>query len=168
MLRFSLAACAIAALGASSSKAAADNADTDVLTCLRANIAVIPMDFSADAIEGRSITAIIRNEMNIPLGGVWLTYSIWADDRPQPIYSASIRPAATIDGALLPGEQMEARDFHFMSDREKEIARNADTLRLTIEVDNAADGQMNGFLDHPSMGSWTGNMTEATCAARES
>ena len=168
MLRFSPAACAIAALGASAGASLANSADTDVLTCLRANIAVTPMEFSADDIEGRSITAKIRNDMTVPLGGVWLTYSIWADDRPQPIYSASIRPAATIDGTLLPGEQMEARDFHFMSGREKEIASNAEVLRLTIEVDNAADGQMNGFLDHPSMGSWTGGITEATCAARES
>lgn len=66
------------------------------------------------------------------------------------------------------GEQMSARDFHFMSDREKEIARNAEALRLTDEVDNAADGQMNGFLLHPRMGSWTGEITEATCEGRES
>ncbi len=63
---------------------------------------------------------------------------------------------------------MEARDFHFMSDREKDIARNAETLRLTVEVENAADGQMNGFLEHPRMGSWTGDVTEAICESRES
>lgn len=119
MNRFIFAACALVAAGASPNVAAADGSRMDILTCLRGNIAVLPLNFSKDVIDDRAITVRIRNEMPIALGGVWITYSIWAGDRPQPIYSASIRPAATIDGALLPGEQMEARDFHFMSDREK-------------------------------------------------
>ncbi|TVR48655.1 MAG: hypothetical protein EA386_04055 [Rhodobacteraceae bacterium] len=155
------------ALLVSASLATAEADDAQAVECLRANIPVSAIDFGPAVVDDREIAVRVANETQLTLGGVWISYAIWADDRPQPLYSASIRPAATIGGGLLPGETMVARDFHFMSDREKEIAREAQTLRLTLEVENAADTQMNGFLLHPRMGSWTDQTTEAQCAARE-
>ncbi len=68
----------------------------------------------------------------------------------------------------MPGETMVSNDHHFMSDREIEIARKARTLKLTLDVENAADAQMNGFLQHPKMGSWSEQITQESCKPIES
>ncbi len=148
--------------------AMAEMSEAGVEECLRENIHLSAIHFGPAVIEDRQITVEFTNGTATTLGGVWISYAIWADDRPQPIYSASIRPAATIAGGLLPGESMIEHDFHFMSDREKEIARQTQSLQLTLDVENAADEHMNGFLPHPRMGSWSDVMTEVRCIAHES
>ncbi len=141
--------------------AAADEQKT--LECLQNNIPVEAVGFDKSAIAGRKITINVTNNTATPLGGVWVSYEIWAAERPLPLYSASIRPAATIAGGLLPGEAITAADYHFMEEREKNLAEASSGLTIKLLVENAADIAMAGFLPSPQMGSWSGNTTDAKC-----
>jgi len=141
--------------------AAASNAAT--LECIQSGISVAATNFNEAIIDGREITIEVTNNLEFALGGVWVDYEIWAAERPTPIYSASIREAATIKGALLPGETLTASDFHFMDERAIAFARATTDLTIQLHVENAADADMNGFLQHPAMGSWTGMLTEQPC-----
>lgn len=157
---------AVTILTAALPMAAATADPVEALACLRANIALEPVGFGADTVDQRAVTIRITNDTDKPLGGVWVAFTIWAEGRPQPLYEGSIREAATIPGALMPGESMVAQDFHFMDDRTKDIARNAPALRLAVSVDNAADGDMRGFLPDPRMANWSNVLTDTFCAPR--
>jgi hypothetical protein len=50
-----------------------------------------------------------------------------------------------------------------MDERALQFAREATTLTINLTVQNAADQQMNGFLEHPRMARWTGETTEERC-----
>jgi hypothetical protein len=136
--------------------------------CLKRNIQVTAVDFNASVIDGRRIQVNLTNATTTPLGGVWVSYEIWAEERPLPLHSGSIRPAATISGALLPGESATFSDSHFMEERERQFARETSNLTIRFTIDNAADSNMDGFFDHPRMGSWSGYKTEQVCGPSES
>lgn len=137
-----------------------------ILSCLRSHIVVGEIDFGPAVVDDRSIKVEITNGMRMPLGGVWVSFEIWASDRPQPLYVGSIREAATIPGALMPGETLIAEDFHFMDDRAKAIARDATKLRLSLSIENAADTSMQGFLPAPAMASWSNATSDQNCTPR--
>ncbi len=136
---------------------------SETLECLRSGISVEAVGFDRSAIEGREIVVSITNNLGIPLGGVWVDFQILSSDRPLPLYEASIREAATIDGGLLPGESLLASDFHFMNDRTKNFAVEAVELKVELIIQNAADVKMRGFLEHPAMGSWADQVSHEEC-----
>tara|TARA_R110002049_G_scaffold45609_9_gene133013 strand:+ start:3645 stop:4127 length:483 start_codon:yes stop_codon:yes gene_type:complete len=138
-------------------------ATANTLECLRANISVQPVEFDQSTIDSRVVRVEVKNSMDIALGGVWIEFEIHSDQRGAAIYTGSIRPAATIEGLLEPGETMVATDYHFMDDRALQFARDANALTLELSVKNAADSQMNGFIEHPRMASWSGETTEQHC-----
>jgi hypothetical protein len=136
---------------------------SETIECLRSNISAEAIGFDRSVIEGREIVVSITNNLDIPLGGVWVDFQILSSDRPLPLYEASIREAATIDGGLLPGESLLASDFHFMNDRTKTFAIEATELTIELIIQNAADVEMRGFLEHPAMGNWEDQETSEEC-----
>lgn len=144
----------------------ANVANADILECLRSKIDVTPIEFDQRVIDNRAVNVEVVNHMEIALGGVWVDFEIHSDQRSAPIYSGSIRPAATIEGLLEPGEKILATDYHFMDERALQFAREATELTIRIEVQNAADWQMKGFIPHPRMGSWMKETTEEQCISR--
>ena len=152
---------AMSAFAASAETAQPDN--QQILTCLQENIRVEATNFDKSIIEGRKIFVTIENEMSSPLGGVWVSFEIWSKERPMPLYEGSIRSAATIAGGLLPGEAISEYDVHFMDDRAIQIAQSSSDLSIKLTVENAADTNMDGFLDHPRMGSWSNADTKLKC-----
>lgn len=134
-----------------------------LLSCLKQSVLVEAVAFDDRVIEGREVKIRVTNNLPVPLGGVWVDFEIWTKERPTAIYSGSIREAATISGGLLPGETMEASDYHFMKEHEKDFARKSQELRLELAVRNAADINMLGLFDHPAMGSWADGTTDEIC-----
>lgn len=130
------------------------------------NILVDAVGFDRSVIENREITVRIASNTSTALGGIWVSHEILATERPLPTYAASIRPAASIAGGLLSGESMTASDYHFMESREIEFAQETSELSIRFMIENAVDISMDGFPDHPRMGSWLRNMTASVCASR--
>lgn len=63
----------------------------------------------------------------------------------------------------MPGETIEGVDYAFMDEHAKGIVRSADDVRVTMYVENIADGEMRGVKDHPQMGSWATALSNALC-----
>ena len=101
------------------------------------------VDFSAKVIEDREV--VVSLTYHAPegyaqtLSAIELAFDIWSDVRPLPLYSSHIRELRSIDGGLMSGESIVGRDFHFMDDRVKELARQANDLTLRLEVQGAKD-----------------------------
>lgn len=155
LARLSLAA--TLACAASSAQA------NETLSCLQERFPVEVISTTKETLDTRSVRISVTNESSFAAGGVWVDFAIHAAGRPLPIYQGSIREAATIPGGLLPGETLTAEDFHFMDERVKTIAEEANGLEITAELRNVADAKMRGFFEHPAMGSWTNGITAERC-----
>lgn len=131
--------------------------------CLQERFPVEVISTTQETLESRSVRIAVQNNSGFAASGVWVDFSIHAEGRPLPLYQGSIREAATIPGGLLPGETLQAEDFHFMDERASSIAEQADSIQIAVEVRNAADAQMLGFFDHPAMGSWAEGITAERC-----
>lgn len=138
--------------------------ETDAtLECLRENIEIEVEPLSAEQIETRAITAVISNNTSVPLGGVFIEFTILAKERPAPLFDGGFRDLATISGGLLPGETMSSTDYHFMEDRELGFATSSEGLSVVTTILNAADAQMQPLIDGPAMGSWSDEPSPTTC-----
>lgn len=101
------------------------------------------VDFSPKVIEDREV--VVSLTYHAPegyaqtLSAIELAFNIWSDARPLPLYSSHIRELRSIDGGLMSGEIIVGQDFHFMDDRVKELARQANELTLRLEVQGVKD-----------------------------
>lgn len=108
--------------------------------CFDRMFKVEPVNFSDAIIEGReikiSLTYLENESLPLkPLSAVEVRFEIWSEVRPLPLYSSHIRELRTIDGGFLPGETLEASDFHFMDEREKRLAREASDLSVRFSIE---------------------------------
>lgn len=101
------------------------------------------LDFSPKVIEDREV--VVSLTYHAPegyaqtLSAIELAFDIWSDARTLPLYSSHIRELRSIDGGLMSSEIIVGRDFHFMDDRVKELARQANELTLRLEVQGVKD-----------------------------
>lgn len=114
-----------------------------VENCYSSMFEIEPVDFSAKVIEDREV--VVSLTYHAPegyaqtLSAIELAFEIWSDARPLPLYSSHIRELRSIDGGLMSNEIIVGRDFHFMDDRVKELARQANELTIRFEVQGAKD-----------------------------
>ena len=101
------------------------------------NFDVSAIDFDKGIIEGRKISFLFTNNTEYSLMIVDIDFDIISDKRPLPLYSSYIREAKNIPGALLPDESIVFIEYHFMGEREKQLAQDANELTINTSVNQA-------------------------------
>ena len=74
------------------------------------------------------------------LGAIEVAFEIWSNERPLPLYKSHLRELRfPIYGGVFPGETLTSSDYHFMTEREKEMARQAKELSVRFAVEWVKD-----------------------------
>jgi hypothetical protein len=119
--------------------AGAETASHQVQNCWSDLITVEVVDFDRNVIEGRTVTGKVTNNTDIALSAVEVRFELWSDKRPLALDWNHLRELRSISAGLLPKESVVGSDAHFMDDRERQFAREADVLSVRFEVEGAKD-----------------------------